>query len=243
MDLGLTGRAAVVAAASRGLGRASALALAAEGCDLVLSSRGGAALEATAADAAALGVAVDVVAADVTEVGTPARLVERALERFGRLDVAVANAGGPPAGRALQVDDDAILAAIGLNLLPSVRMVRAAAEPMRAAGWGRIVLITSATVKQPSPTLALSNTARTGLWGWAKTAAQDLFPSGVTLNLACPGLHRTDRVLELYGEGGNPNAMGDPADFGAVVTFLCSQQAAFVTATTLVVDGGASLGL
>lgn len=242
MDLGLRGRAAVVTAASRGLGRATALALAAEGCDLVLSSRGGAPLEATAADAAALGVAVDVVAADVTDPDTPSRLVERALERFGRLDVAVANAGGPPAGRALDQDDEAILAAVGLNLLPSVRLVRAAATPMRAAGWGRIVLITSATVKQPAPGLALSNTARAGLWGWAKTAAQDLFPAGVTLNLACPGLHRTDRMLDLYGDT-PPGPMGDPADFGAAVTFLCSQQAAFLTSTTLVIDGGATLGL
>jgi 3-oxoacyl-[acyl-carrier protein] reductase len=242
MDLGLAGRAAVVTAASRGLGRAAALSLAAEGCDLVVSSRGGAALDATAADAAALGVAVEAVAADVTDPATPARLVERALERFGRLDVAVANAGGPPAGRALEVDDDAILAAVGLNLLPSVRLVRAAAEPMRSTGWGRMVLVTSATVKQPSPSLALSNTARTGLWGWAKTAAQDLFASGITLNLICPGLHRTDRMLDLYGEVA-PGPMGDPTDFGALVTFLCSQQAAFVTATTLVVDGGATLGL
>jgi 3-oxoacyl-[acyl-carrier protein] reductase len=242
MDLGLRGRVAVVTAASKGLGRATALALAAEGCDLVVSSRGGPQLEATAADAAALGVAVDVVAADVTDPGTPARLVDRAIERFGRLDVAVANAGGPPPGRALDQDDDAILAAVGLNLLPSVRLVRAAAAPMGDAGWGRIVLITSATVKQPIPTLALSNTARAGLWGWAKTAAQDLFASGVTLNLACPGLHRTDRMIDLYG-GDPPDPMGDPADFGAAVTFLCSQQAAFITATTLVIDGGGVLGL
>jgi 3-oxoacyl-[acyl-carrier protein] reductase len=188
-------------------------------------------------------VAVEVVPADVTDPAAPAALVERALARFGRLDVAVANAGGPPAGRALEVDDDAILGAVGLNLLPSVRLVRAAAEPMRSAGYGRMVLITSVSVKQPLPGLALSNTARAGLWGWAKTAAQDLFPSGVTLNLACPGLHRTDRVLDLYGDAGPEGALGDPADFGAAVTFLCSRQAAFVTATTLVIDGGATLGL
>ena len=243
MDLGLAGRVALVTAASKGLGRATALALAAEGCDLVLSSRGGAALQATAAEAAAMGVAVEVVPADVTDPAAPAALVERALARFGRLDVAVANAGGPPAGRALEVDDDAILGAVGQNLLPSVRLVRAAAEPMRSAGYGRMVLITSVSVKQPLPGLALSNTARAGLWGWAKTAAQDLFSSGVTLNLACPGLHRTDRVLDLYGDAGPPAPLGDPADFGAAVTFLCSRQAAFVTATTLVIDGGATLGL
>lgn len=243
MDLGLAGRVAVVTAASRGLGRATALALAGEGCDLVLSSRGGTALDATAADAAALGVSVEAVPADVTDPDAATRLVIRALERFGRLDVAVANAGGPPAGRALDVNDAAIRSAVDLNLLPSVRLVRAAAPPMREAGWGRMVLITSATVKQPSPVLALSNTARAGLWGWAKTAAQDLFAAGITLNLACPGLHRTDRMLELYGDAGPPGPMGDPASFGAAVTFLCSEQAAFVTATTLVIDGGATLGL
>ena len=243
MDLGLAGRAAVVTAASKGLGRATALSLAAEGCDLVLCSRGGPALDATAAEAAALGVRVEVVAADVTDPATPGHLVERALDRFGRLDVAVGNAGGPPAGRALEVDDQAILGAVDLNLLPSVRLVRAAAGPMQAAGWGRMVLITSMTVKQPLPALALSNTARAGLWGWAKTAAQDLFSSGVTLNLICPGLHRTDRVLDLYGDAGRPDSMGDPADFGAAAAFLCSRQAGFVTATTLVVDGGSTLGL
>jgi 3-oxoacyl-[acyl-carrier protein] reductase len=110
---------------------------------------------------------------------------------------------------------------------------------MRAAGWGRICLITSSSVKQPIPDLATSNTARAGLWGWAKTAAQDLIDEGITLNLACPGLHATDRVTDL----GFTGRLGDPADFGRVVAFLCSQHAGFISGAALQVDGASTLGL
>jgi len=112
---------------------------------------------------------------------------------------------------------------------------------MRSSGWGRICCITSYTVTQAAPVLALSNTARTGLWAWIKTAANDLASesSGITLNMACPGPHATDRMKQLGGSG----AMGDPSDFGAVVTFLCSAQAAFVNGSAVVVDGGATLAL
>jgi 3-oxoacyl-[acyl-carrier protein] reductase len=110
---------------------------------------------------------------------------------------------------------------------------------MRAAGWGRIVLITSSAVKQPIPDLAASNTARTGLWAWAKTAAADLFDDGITLNALCPGLHETDRVKELGHEG----RMGDPRDFGRAAAFLCSTSASFISGTTLAVDGATTLGI
>src|SRR4051812_20208749 len=112
---------------------------------------------------------------------------------------------------------------------------------MRATQWGRICLITSQSIKQPIPTLALSNTARTGLWAWAKTAAADLFAAGITLNTACPGAHATDRMKQLGG--GSGEGMGDPADFGKVVAFLCSQPAGFINGAAVVVDGGATLGL
>jgi 3-oxoacyl-[acyl-carrier protein] reductase len=112
---------------------------------------------------------------------------------------------------------------------------------MRAAGWGRICLITSISVKQPIPTLALSNTARTGLWAWAKTAAADLADDGITLNLACPGTHATERMRQLGGLG--DGRVGDPADFGKVVCFLCSDQARFVSGAALQVDGAATVGL
>jgi 3-oxoacyl-[acyl-carrier protein] reductase len=175
----------------------------------------------------------------VTEPDTPRRLVEATVERFGALHVVVGNAGGPPKGRALEVDDVTLLEAIEANLLTSVRLVRAALPHLRAAGWGRICLIASSSVKQPIPDLTTSNTARAGLWGWAKTAAQDLIDDGITLNLACPGLHATDRVTEL----GYAGRLGDPADFGRVVAFLCSQHAGFLSGVALQVDGAGTLGL
>ena len=144
-------------------------------------------------------------AGDVTDPGEPARLVAATVERFGGLDILVANAGGPPPGRALDLTDEAIDAALNANLSTSVRLVREALPHMRAAGWGRICCITSYTVKQPAPVLALSNTARTGLWAWIKTAAQDLAAesSGITLNMVCPGPHATDRMKELGGSRGD----------------------------------------
>ncbi len=239
MDLGVAGRVALVTASSKGLGRSSAVALAQEGANVVICARG---KEALAGAEAEVGRHSEVLAvqADVTDPSAPGRLVEAAVERFGRLDILVANAGGPPSGRALEVDDDQLQAALNANLLTSVRLVREAVPHLRAGGWGRICLITSSSVKQPIPTLSLSNTARTGLWGWAKTAAADLFEDGITLNLVCPGLHATDRVKEL-SLGAGP--LGDPADFGRVVAFLCSEPARFVSGTAVLVDGARSLGL
>jgi 3-oxoacyl-[acyl-carrier protein] reductase len=241
MDLGIEGRVAVVTAASRGLGRATAEALAAEGASLVLAARGEAALSSVGRDLSARGAAVVTVPADVTSPDVPAELVATALERFGRLDIAVANAGGPPPGRALEVTDEQVVSAVEANLLASVRLVRAAVPAMARAGWGRICCISSYSVVQPVPGLALSNTARAGLWAWVKTAAHDLARAapGVTLNLACPGPHATDRMRELGGGG----AQGDPGDFGQIVAFLCSRQAGFVNGAAVVVDGGASLSL
>jgi 3-oxoacyl-[acyl-carrier protein] reductase len=176
---------------------------------------------------------------DVTDPGAPARLVAAAAERFGGPDILVANAGGPPPGRAVDLTDEQIDAAVNANLTSSIRLVRAALPAMRSAGWGRICCITSYTVKQPVPTLALSNLARTGLWAWVKTAAQDVAEEGITINLVCPGPHATDRMKQLGGGG----RMGDPADFGQVVAFLCSAQANFITGAALQVDGGATQGL
>ena len=242
MDLGLEGRVAVVAASSKGLGRAAADALADEGARVVICARGGEALARTEAALRSRGAEVVAVQADVTEPATPEHLVEVALARFGRLDVVVPNAGGPPPAGALEVDDEAILKAVQANLLTSVRFVRAALPHLRGAGWGRICCIASSTITQANPTLALSNTARTGLWAWAKTAAADLRGTGVTLNLACPGYHATDRMIELGATGGG-RPMGDPADFGKVVAFLCSQAAGNLSGARIVVDGGESLAL
>jgi 3-oxoacyl-[acyl-carrier protein] reductase len=165
--------------------------------------------------------------------------VQAALDRWGRVDVVVGNAGGQPSGRALEVADEQLLAALNANMLASVRLARAAVPHMQQQQWGRVVFIASASVRQPIPDLALSNVSRTALWAWTKTAAQDLAESGITVNLAAPGLHATDRLIER----GVTGRTGEPADFGQVVVFLCSQQAGFINGIALGVDGGAVTGL
>src|ERR1700712_2569451 len=235
MDLGLRDRVAIVTAASKGLGRASAEALAAEGANIVLNSRDAAALDLVAAgmqDAL-------VVPGDITDPALPAQLVEAAIERWGRIDIVVGNAGGPPTGSALEIDDDQILAAVNANMLASVRLARAAVPHMREAGWGRGCFIASASVRQPLRDLALSNVSRTALWAWVKTAAQDLAEEGITVNLACPGLHATDRLLQR----GTTGRTGNPDDFGKVVAFLCSEPANFINGIAMGIDGGAVVGL
>lgn len=236
MELGLGGKVAVVMASSRGLGRASALALSREGVRVVICARDG---DLLAEAATALPGEVLAIEADVTEPSAAAAVIGATIERFGGLDILVGNAGGPPPARALDVEERALAAALDTNLVTQIRWVQAAIPHMRTAGWGRVVLMTSWAIKQPIPTLAYSNAARTGLWAWAKTAAQDLVGTGITLNLIAPGLHDTDRTKELGAAG----QMGDAADFGRIVAFMCSDATAFMSGTALMVDGGASLGL
>lgn len=240
MDLGIAGKVALVTASSKGLGKASALSLAREGANVVITARGEETLAKTLEEIVAEcgSGSAHAITADVTEPGAPARVVGETLERFGRLDILVANAGGPPPGGALEITDEQIATAVNANLTTSVRLVREALPALRSSGAGRICCITSYSIKQPVPNLALSNLARTGLWAWAKTAARDLFPE-VTLNLVCPGPHATDRMVELGGTG----PMGDPGDFGRIVAFLCSSSAAYISGTALMVDGAASAGL
>ncbi len=241
MDLGIDGKVGLVTAGSRGLGRATALALAAEGVRVMLSGRTPGALDEARRAVVGAGGQADMCIGDVTDPGEPARLVAATVERFGGLDIVVANAGGPPPGRALEVTDDALESAINANLTTSIRLAREAIPHMRESGWGRICCITSYTVRQAAPMLALSNTARVGLWGWLKTAAHDLAAesSGITINMICPGPHATDRMKELGGAG----VMGDPGDFGSVAAFLCSGPAGFINGAAILVDGGATLAL
>ena len=236
MDLGIGGKVALVTASSKGLGLAAATALAAEGCRVAINGHDAVGLRAAAASIGEDSLELE---GDVTDPDTPTRLVEATVDRFGGLDILVANAPGPPPARALDVSDDVLRGAIEANLLTSVRLVRAAVPHMRPVGWGRIVLFTSWAIKQPIPNLAASNTARTGLWAWAKTAAADLIDDGITLNVLAPGLHDTDRSRELGATG----RMGDPADFGRIAAFLCSTSTGFLTGAALQVDGAATLGL
>jgi 3-oxoacyl-[acyl-carrier protein] reductase len=238
LDLGLGGRVALVTAASKGLGRASAVALAGEGARVLISSRSEDNLAAARDRIAEAGGECLAVAADMTDPAAPARLVAAAVEEWGRLDIVVTNTGGPKPGSTLDLSDADIGGAIDSVLLPAVRLVREATPHLRSNGWGRICAITSYGVALPLAALPLSNMARTALYAWARTASRELFGDGITINLACPGPHATDRMKELAGAGGG-GPMGDPGDFGRLVAYLCSEPAGFVTGTALVVDGGA----
>lgn len=246
MDLGLSDRVAAVAASSKGLGKACAVSLAREGAKVVICARGGDDLEVARAEVAEAAGGDDRVAAVVLDVvAEPERLVETAVERFGALHVLVANAGGPPPGGALAHGADAYRQAVEDNCIASIRMAEAAVPHMREAGWGRICFVASMTVKAPSPALALSNTARAGLAAFAKTLAGEVAADGITVTMALPGIHDTDRTrrLRLDSTGIPVGRLGRPADFGDSVAFLCSEPANYVTGTQLLIDGGQFPGL
>ncbi len=251
MDLGLSGRRALVTGASSGLGLGAARALAQAGATVVLVARSQERLDAAAASvtAAAPGAVVHTVVADVSDTTGVAGMVEQAEELLGGIDILVANAGGPPAGTFSSTDLDAYLPALQLNLLSTVAMCKATVPAMAERGWGRVVAITSVSVRQPIPHLILSNTARAGLTGFLKTLALEVASQGVTVNSLQPGLHRTDRLVGLYddpdavAQGIPAKKLGDPDDFGRITAFLCSDSAQFITGSAIPVDGGAYAGL
>lgn len=247
MDLGIEGRTAAVAAASAGLGFASASALAAEGVRVAVCGR-----DRGRIDDAAARIGGDAIGVEV-DVGTPdgaTRFVAEATEALGNLDILVTNAGGPPAGTFASTDLEAYEPALALNLLSVVAMCKAAVPAMQARRWGRVVAITSISVRQPIESLILSNTARSGATGFLKTLAREVAGDGVTVNSVQPGLHGTDRLTQLYGGDTSSAARGIPAgfvgqpeDFGTIVAFLCSEPAKFLTGAAINIDGGAYAGL
>ena len=244
MDLGISGRTALVTGASTGLGLASAQALAAEGVTVALASRSA---EKLAAAAATIDGEVPTLAVDLADDSSIDTMLAAAVEALDHVDILVANAGGPPPGTFASTNVDLYPAALQLNLLAHVRMCKALIPPMRDRGWGRVVAITSVTVREPSPNLMLSNTARAGLTGFLKTTATEVARDGVTVNSIQPGLHATGRLAEIYDDldavaASHPmGRIGDPADFGRIVAFLCSETANYVNGTGLPVEGGSLL--
>jgi 3-oxoacyl-[acyl-carrier protein] reductase len=247
MDLGLEGRRAAVAGASSGLGLATARALAAEGVRVAICGRDRERIERAAAslDGDAVGIVADMATAD-----GPASFVQKTEAELGGIDILIANAGGPPPGNFASTPYDAYPTALQLNLLSTVALCQAAVPPMREQGWGRVVAITSISVRQPIAGLILSNTARAGVTGFLKTLALEVAGDGVTVNSVLPGSHDTDRLRSLYGgdlsgaAAQTPvRAVGRPEDFGAVAAFLCSDHARFITGAAIPVDGGANQAL
>jgi 3-oxoacyl-[acyl-carrier protein] reductase len=257
MELGLTGRCALVCAASKGLGRASATALAAEGASIAICARDAGPLQRTAADIRrATGARVVPIVADVARAGDISRLMDETVGQLGGLDILVTNTGGPRSGSFESIQDEEWEAALASLLMSVVRLSRAAIPLMRARGGGRIINITSVSVKQPIEGLVLSNAIRAAVTGLAKTLANELAPERILVNCVAPGYTATDRVIELAEaaaarEGTSAQdvhrrteakiplgRMGRPEEFGAAVAFLASDRAAYITGVTLQVDGG-----
>lgn len=246
MDTGLRGRTAIVCGASAGIGLGCAEALAEEGANLVLLARGREALERESARLGATPVVGDVSNPDDLE-----RLVATAVEQHGGVDILVLNSGGPPRTRALDVEDAQVVDAVELLLLSSIRLVRLCRPHLERSGHGRVIAITSSSVKEPIDSLALSNAIRPGLVGWLKTASRELGQAAVTVNAIAPGRIDTERLKEVYPDGATEadlaaiplRRFGDPREVGDVVCFLASDRGAYVTGATIAVDGGLTRGL
>lgn len=247
MDLGLHGKTAAVAAGTAGLGLGTAKALAQDGVKVVICGRDEMKLQRALAE---IGHGAQGFVCDVsTDVGGR-EFVERAISVLGSVDILVANGGGPPAGTFASTPEDQYLPALQNNLLSIVAMCHAAVPAMRERKWGRVLTITSVSVRQPINNIILSNTARAGVTAFLKTLAREVAGDGITVNTIQPGTHATDRITQLYGTNLDAVAAGIPAgivgdadDFGRIAAFMCSDSAKFMTGVNLHVDGGAYAGL
>ena len=254
MDYGIRGKRALVCASSKGLGRGCAEALAEAGVNLILNARGAEALETTAADIrAAHGVEVATVAADVTTPGGQDSVIAAA----AGVDILVTNAGGPPPGLWTDWARDDFIAALDANMLAPIALMKALLPGMMERGWGRVVNVTSQSVKSPIPVLGLSNSARAGLTGYVAGTARQVAPHGVTINNMLPGIHATDRADSLDKGVSDQQGItmdeartqrqatiparryGTAQEFGAMCAFLCSDKAGFIVGQNILLDGGA----
>jgi 3-oxoacyl-[acyl-carrier protein] reductase len=246
VDLGLSGRTAIVCGASAGMGLAIAEAFVAEGMNVAMFARRRKVLETEADRLGALAVQ-----GDVTNPQDCERLVARTVEAFGGVDVLVNNSGGPPRGPALEADDESLEGAVALLLLSAVRLTNLCLPHLRKSAAGRVINIESSTVREPADNLALSNAIRPGVVGWAKTLAREIGPEGITINTIAPGRIDTERLAEVYPDGPTEEdlkaiplrRLGRPDEIATVVTFLASDAGAYVSGTVIPVDGGLTRGL
>ena len=246
MDLGLSGRTAIVCGASSGMGLGISEALRDEGANVAMFARRKELLEREAERIGGLAVVGDVTSADDLE-----RLVRTTVDAFGGIDILVNNSGGPPRARAGDLDAEQVEAAVQLLLVSVVRLTGLCLPYLERSGRGRVVNITSSTVREPIDSLALSNVVRPGVIGWAKSLARDVGPKGITVNSIAPGSIDTERIRELHPDGPSQEdldviplrRLGTPREIGDVVAFLCSERASYVSGAVVWVDGAASRSL
>ena len=246
MDLGLNGRTAIVCGASAGMGLAIAVALAREGVNVAMFARRRDVLEREAERLGALAVR-----GDVRDPADLERLVERTVQAFGGIDILVNTSGGPPRTKAVEIDHDSLQDAVDLLLHSAIGLTNLCLPYLRRSGHGRIVNLTSSSVREPIDNLALSNTVRPGVIGWAKTLSREVGGDGVTVNSIAPGRIDTDQLAEVYPDGPTEadvqaialRRFGRPEEIAEVVCFLASDRASYITGTTIAVDGGLTRGL
>ena len=261
MDLNITGKVAIIGGSSKGLGKACAVALAKEGVNIVLCARHEETLQRTKTEIELLGVEVLALSVNMASAEDNQRIIDESIRKFGRIDILVNNSGGPKPGTFREVTSDDLDDAYRSVLKYNIRMIQGCLPFMERNGWGRIVNITSITVKEPAPNMVLSNIFRSSVVSFAKTISKELVSKGITINNVSPGYFKTDRVMQLMkvrseAEGISTNEYEqraildfphkrymDPEELGNLVCYLCSEQARSINGTTIQVDGGMLNGL